>query len=98
MPIWHFQTCNRLGLQEQGLLNVAYRRALAALRLVDRDDDPLCEMVARKIKQVYERGVRNTYTLSDIAIGELRDIEASRKTERIHKPDPIPAIKRFTLL
>jgi hypothetical protein len=33
MPIWDFQACNRLGLREQGLLNVAYRQALAALRL-----------------------------------------------------------------
>jgi hypothetical protein len=83
MPIWHFQTCNRLGLQEQGLLNVAYRRALAALHLVDHSEDPQCEMVARKIKQVYERGVRNPYTLSIIAVGELRNIEVPRKFGRI---------------
>ena len=71
MPIWHFEKCSRLGLEQQALLNVPYRRALALLQLVDRHDDPLCEMVAYKIKEIHERGVGHMLGISDIAVREL---------------------------
>jgi hypothetical protein len=98
MPIWHFQACNRLGLQEQGLLNAAYRQALAALRLVDRTDDPACEVVAHKIRQVYERGVHNAHTLSDIAVGELRGVEFRAKPNASISQTRRHQIKRSTSL
>ena len=72
MPIWHFEACNELGLEHQALLNVPYRRALALLHLVDRDFDPRCEIVACKIKEVYERGISNVLAISDLAVRELR--------------------------
>ena len=58
------------GPEEIAPLVAAYEETLKKLGLVDRDD-PLTEMVAKKIIEVGERGVRDPKQLSEIAIREL---------------------------
>jgi hypothetical protein len=63
---------NDSGLEppKQQLLHLAYRRTLTVLQLVNRDD-PICEIVARKIIEVSERGTTNAIAISEITIREL---------------------------
>jgi hypothetical protein len=48
----------------------AYERTLKTLSLVDRND-PITEMVAKKIIELGQRGVREPKQLSALAIKEL---------------------------
>ncbi|HZR72632.1 hypothetical protein [Bradyrhizobium sp.] len=48
----------------------AYERTLRALGLVDRND-PITEMVAKKIIELGQRGVREAKELSALAVKEL---------------------------
>ena len=99
MPIWHFEKCSALGLEQQALLNVPYRRALALLQLADRHDDPLCEMVADKIKEVHERGVRHAFGISDIAVRELtHHVDRARQRREASLSPRFPARSRVSLI
>ncbi len=60
-----------LGLEEIRLLNEAYKRALRGLHLVDRND-PLTEMVAKKIIEVSQGGINDPAQISQRAIKDLR--------------------------
>ncbi len=60
-----------LGPEEIRLLNEAYERALRALHLVDRND-PLTEMVAKKIIEVSKAGINDPAQVSQLAIKDLR--------------------------
>ena len=60
-----------LGLEEIERLELAYSRTLQALHLVDRDDDPLTEMIAKKIIEIAATGVSDPAELSEIAIKQL---------------------------
>ncbi len=70
-------TINRLlakttvGPEEIRLLNEAYERALRAMHLVDRND-PLTEMVAKKIIEVSKAGINDPAQVSQLAIKDLR--------------------------
>ena len=70
-------TINRLlakttvGPEEIRLLNEAYGRALRAMHLVDRND-PLTEMVAKKIIEVSKAGINDPAQVSQLAIKDLR--------------------------
>ena len=59
-----------LGPEEITILTDAYERTLKALNLVDRND-PITEMVARKIIELGQRGVHEAKQLSALAIKEL---------------------------
>lgn len=52
------------------VLNEAYEGALRALRLVDRND-PLTELVAKKIIEVHQRDIRDPAEISKLAIRAL---------------------------
>ncbi len=56
--------------EEIRLLNDAYKRALRALHLVDRND-PLTEIVAKKIIEVSKAGNSNPAQISKLAVKEL---------------------------
>jgi hypothetical protein len=60
-----------LGREEIKLLNEAYKRALRGLHLVDRND-PLTEMVAKKIIEVSRGGINDPAQISQRAIKDLR--------------------------
>ena len=51
-------------------LVAAYEETLKKLSLVERDD-PMTQMIARKIIEVAERGVLDSKEISSIAIKEL---------------------------
>jgi hypothetical protein len=61
---------SKLGAQEQQMLKLAYRLTLKSMSLVDRDD-VLCEIIARKVIEIGERGVTNVIAISEIALREL---------------------------
>ena len=59
-----------LGAEEVGHLNIAYETALRSLGLVDRND-PVTEIVAKKILEISEMGVRDPILISARAVKEL---------------------------
>jgi len=52
------------------VLGQAYERTLRKLSLVDRDD-PVTQLVAKKIMDIGQRGVRDPKRLSELTIKEL---------------------------
>ena len=69
-------TINRLlsrtlaGPEEIRLLNEAYGLALRAMHLVDRND-PLTEMVAKKIIEISKAGINDPTQVCQLAIKDL---------------------------
>jgi hypothetical protein len=59
-----------LGPEEITMLTDAYERTLRKLSLVDRND-PVTELIARKVIELGQRGVREAQQLCDLAIKEL---------------------------
>jgi len=70
MAIYRLLQNSPLGPEEIAMLTDAYERTLRALRLVDRSD-PITEIVAKKIIELGQRGVREAKQLSILAIKEL---------------------------
>ena len=70
MPIYRLLQNMPLGPDEIGRLVVAYEQTLNALGLKDRSD-PLTQLVARKIIEIGQTGVRDASQLASIAIREL---------------------------
>jgi hypothetical protein len=58
------------GPDEIAVLVAAYEVTLKKLGLVDRDD-PITQMVARKIIELGQRGVRDPEQLSALAMSEM---------------------------
>jgi hypothetical protein len=56
--------------EEISRLTTAYEQALRGIGLVDRDD-PLSEMVAKKVIKIAKTGVRHPTDIAAIAIKEL---------------------------
>jgi hypothetical protein len=63
-------TRSKLPPEEQETLYLAFLRALRLLHLVDRND-PICEIVARKIIKVGRTGLRDPVAISETAVKEL---------------------------
>jgi hypothetical protein len=55
---------------EQQVLELAFNSALRKLNLVDRND-PICEIVARKIIQIAKSGVPGAVAITETAYNEL---------------------------
>ena len=70
MAIYRLLQNSPLGPEEIAVLTDAYERTLRALQLVDRND-PITEMIAKKIIELGQRGVREAKQLSALAIKEL---------------------------
>ena len=70
MPINRLLEGSRLTPVEQQALNAAFIRTLSKLHLVDRND-PICEIVARKVIEVGKRGTDDPNVICEIAIREL---------------------------
>jgi hypothetical protein len=51
-------------------LNLAFKQALHSLHLVDRDD-PVTEIVARKIIEIAATGVHDAAEIAEIAVKQL---------------------------
>jgi hypothetical protein len=70
MAIYRLLQNSPLGAEEISVLTDAYERTLRKLSLVDRND-PLTELIARKIIELGQRGIRDAIKLSEMAIKEL---------------------------
>ena len=70
MPIYRLLQNMPMGPEEISRLTTAYERALRGIGLVDRND-PLAEMVAKKIIEIGQTGVRDPAEISALAIQEL---------------------------
>jgi hypothetical protein len=70
MPIYRPLQNSPLGPEEIEVLTDAYERTLRKLSLVDRND-PIAELIAKKIIELGQRGVRDAKQLVELAIKEL---------------------------
>ena len=70
MAIYRLLQNSPLGPEEISILTEAYERTLRALSLVDRND-PITEMIAKKVIELGQRGVREPRQLSDLTMKEL---------------------------
>jgi len=70
MPINRLIDASQLTPEEIERLRTAFDSALRKLRLVDRND-PICEIVARKVIQLGADGTRNAQEIATLAAKEL---------------------------
>jgi hypothetical protein len=70
MPIYRLLQNVPMGPEEIARLTTAYEETLRTLGLVDRND-PITEMIARKIIEIGQRGVRDPMLLSELTIQEM---------------------------
>jgi len=70
MAIYRILQNSPLGPEEIAKLTDAYERTLRAFGLVDRND-PITELIAKKIIELAQRGVREAKQLSALAVKEL---------------------------
>jgi hypothetical protein len=70
MPIYRLLQNSPLGPEEIKVLTDAYERTLQKLGLVDRND-PVAEIIAKKIIELGQRGVRHAEQLIEMAMKEL---------------------------
>ena len=71
MAIFRLLQNSPIGPEEIKVLTDAYELTLRKLHLVDRND-PITEIVAKKIVEMGQRGVRDPKQLAKLAIKELR--------------------------
>jgi L-serine deaminase len=57
-------------LEQQHVIELAFNATLRKLGLVDRND-PVCEMVARKVIEIAESGITNAVAISEMALRQL---------------------------
>jgi hypothetical protein len=70
MPIRRLLRTGNLGPEQVERLELAFNRALQEIHLVDRDD-PIAEIVAKKVIEIGETGVRDPAEISAIAVKQL---------------------------
>jgi hypothetical protein len=70
MPIYRLLQNTPMGPEEISRLTTAYEQALSTIGIVDRDD-PLAELLARKIIEIAQTGVREPRDISTLAIKEI---------------------------
>ena len=70
MPIARLLQNSNLRPAEREILNLAFIRALRLLHLVDRND-PVCEIVARKIIEIGANGASDPVAISEMAARQL---------------------------
>ena len=70
MPIYRLLQNVPMGPEEIARLTMAYEETLRTIGLVDRND-PITEMIARKIIEIGQTGVRDPMMLSELTIKEM---------------------------
>jgi hypothetical protein len=75
MTIYRLLQNSPLGPEEIGCLVAAYEQTLDALGLKDRND-PITQLVARKIIEIAQTGVREPRRLASMAIEELGSVSS----------------------
>lgn len=70
MAIYRLLQNSPMGPEQIAVLAEAYEQTLRKLRLVERSD-PITQLIAKKIIEIGQRGVREPDKLSELAIREL---------------------------
>ena len=70
MPLDRLLTKRGIGSEDSKILKHAFNLTLSGLHLVDRND-PVCEIVARKIVEIGLDGTRNPQEIAALAIKRL---------------------------
>ena len=70
MAIYRLLQNSPFGPEEMAVLTDAYEGTLRKLKVIDRND-PITEIIARKIIELGQRGVREAAQLVELAIKEL---------------------------
>ena len=70
MPIYRLLERSGFDPEHVSAMSIAFEEALGKLGLKDRAD-PLCEIVAKKIIELGQRGERDPLRLRDQALAEL---------------------------
>ena len=70
MSIPRSLTHGGLTTEQRHIFELAFNQTLRKLNLVDRND-PLCEIVAGKIIDIWNSGVTNAVAIAEIAFREL---------------------------
>jgi hypothetical protein len=70
MPINRLLSDSKLSPEQIEVLNAAFNRALRELHLVDRND-PVCEIVARKIIEIGQGGLLDPEAIADATVKQL---------------------------
>lgn len=71
MPIRRLLQDSKLDADEMEILTRAFNHALRSLSLIDRRDDPLADLVARKVIEIGATVVRDPAEISKMAIKQL---------------------------
>lgn len=71
MPIRRLLQDSKLDADEMEILTRAFNHALRSLSLIDRRDDPLADLVARKVVEIGATVVRDPAEISKMAIKQL---------------------------
>ncbi|WBL80658.1 hypothetical protein I3J27_09625 [Bradyrhizobium xenonodulans] len=71
MPIRRLLQDTKLETDEIEILTRAFDHALHSLSLIDRRDDPLADLVARKVIEIGAKGVRDPAEISRMAVKQL---------------------------
>lgn len=71
MPIRRLLQDSKLEADEMEILTRAFNHALRSLSLIDRRDDPLADLVARKVIEIGATVVRDPAEISKMAIKQL---------------------------
>lgn len=70
MPISRLLAEGNYTPEQRHVVELAFNNTLRKLSLLDRND-PVCEIVARKVIRIAESGVTNAVAICEIAIREL---------------------------
>ena len=84
MPIYRLLQNMPMGPEEITRLTTAYEQALRTIGIVDRGD-PLAELLAKKIVQVAQTGVREP---ADISAQAIKEIGKQRSAPDVPRPLP----------
>ena len=67
MPINQMVLENKVKPEDAERLNRAFRLALSSLHLTDRGDDPICQMIARKVVEIDADGTGDPEEIAKLA-------------------------------
>jgi hypothetical protein len=70
VPITRYLSDRQLTLEQRHILELSFNTALRQLHLVDRND-PVCEIIAKRVVDIHRRGVRDAVAISEIAVREF---------------------------
>jgi hypothetical protein len=70
-PINRLFRDGKIKSEEVERLNRAYTFTLRSLSLADRDNDPVCETIARKVVEIHAAGTHEPKEIASLAVKQL---------------------------